>query len=176
MKYLDPIGHLEWTLGIGLVLCAIFQIPLNAISFLLLGIGSDFPDLFDWALYRGKNFQTGHREISHTVFFIGLLFLISYFFPVIGFLAFASLLHILEDIIAGRDPIYLFSPFTHKGAIQLLNLDQTTAIGGRVRNIIKGSYIGSENIGDELSWLWLLTIVGSWILVTGIFVYFGLAV
>ena len=53
---MDPIGHLEWTLGIGLALCAIFQIPLDALSFLLLGIGSDFPDLFDWALYHGKNF------------------------------------------------------------------------------------------------------------------------
>ncbi|MHA2346815.1 MAG: hypothetical protein ACXACP_08870, partial [Candidatus Hodarchaeales archaeon] len=62
------------------------------------------------------------------------------------------------------------------GSIRLLSVDQTTAIGGRVRNIIKGSYIGSENIGDELSWLWLLTIVGSWIFVMGIFMYFGLSV
>ncbi|MHA1237359.1 MAG: hypothetical protein ACTSQ9_06860 [Candidatus Hodarchaeales archaeon] len=52
---MDPIGHLEWTLGIGLALCALLQIPLDALSFLLLGIGSDFPDLFDWALYHGKN-------------------------------------------------------------------------------------------------------------------------
>lgn len=173
---MDPIGHLEWTLGIGLALCALLQIPLDALSFLLLGIGSDFPDLFDWALYHGKNFQTGHREVSHTFFFIGTLGIISYFVPVIGFLAFGSFMHILEDILAGRDPIYLFSPITHKGSIRLLSLDQTTAIGGRVRNIIKGSYIGSENIGDELSWLWLLTIVGSWIFIMGIFIYFGLSV
>jgi hypothetical protein len=173
---MDPIGHLEWTLGIGLALCALLQIPLDALSFLLLGIGSDFPDLFDWALYRGKNFQTGHREISHTLFFIGTLLVISYFVPVIGFLTFGSFMHILEDILAGRDPIHLFSPVTHKGSIRLLSLEQTTSIGGRVRNIIKGSYIGSENIGDELSWLWLLTIVGSWIFIMGIFIYFGLSV
>ena len=104
------------------------------------------------------------------------MFVISFFVPVIGFLAFGSLLHILEDILAGRDPIYFFSPLTHKGSIRLLSVDQTTAIGGKVRNIIKGSYIGSENIGDELSWLWLLTIIGSWIFVVGIFMYFGLSV
>ena len=170
---MDPIGHLEWTLGIGLIFCAFLQIPLDALSFLLLGVGSDFPDLFDWFVYRGKRFQEGHREISHTVIFIGGLFVISWFFPPIGFLAFGSLLHILEDIVAGRDPIYLFSPLTHKGAIKILSLEQTTAIGGRVRNIIKGSYIGSENIGDELSWLWFLTIIGSWILFLGIFMYFS---
>jgi hypothetical protein len=173
---MDPIGHLEWTLGISLALCAIFQIPLDALSFLLLGIGSDFPDLFDWALYHGKNFQTGHREISHTFFFIGALVIISYFVPVIGFLTFGSFMHLLEDILSGRDPIYLFSPLTHRGSIRLLSVNQTTAIGGRVRNIIKGSYIGSEIIGDELSWLWLLTIVGSWIFIMGIFMYFGLSV
>ena len=170
---MDPIGHLEWTLGIALIFCAIFQIPLDALSFLLLGVGSDFPDLFDWFLYRGKRFQEGHREVSHTVFFIGALFIVSWFFPPFGFLAFGSLLHIFEDIVAGRDPIYLFSPLTHRGAIKILSLEQTTVIGGRVRNIIKGSYIGSENIGDELSWLWLLTIIGSWILFLGIFMYFS---
>ena len=157
---MDPIGHLEWTLGFGLMLCAIFQIPLDALSFLLLGIGSDFPDIFDWILYRGKHFQEGHREISHTVFFIGVLLVISYFIPVIAFLT-------------GRDPIYLFSPISHKGAIQIVSIEQSIAIGGRVRNLIKSSYHGSENIGDELSWLWFLTILGSWFLVVGIFMYFS---
>jgi membrane-bound metal-dependent hydrolase YbcI (DUF457 family) len=168
----DPIGYLEWTIGISLIIFAIFQIPLDALSFLLLGIGSDFPDIFDWAVYRSKNFQEGHRELSHTLLFIGALLALSYFIPVVSFLAFGSILHILEDIIAGRDPVFLFSPFTHRGAIQLMTVQQTTDLGGRVRNIIKGSYIGSENIGDELSWLWFLTILGSWLLVIGILMYF----
>ena len=170
---MDPIGHLEWTLGFGLMFCAIFQIPLDALSFLLLGIGSDFPDIFDWILYRGKNFQEGHREISHTVFFIGGLLVFSYFVPVILFLTLGSIMHILEDILAGRDPIYLFSPISHRGAIQIVSIEQSIAIGGRVRNLIKGSYHGSENIGDELSWLWFLTILGSWFFVIGIFMYFS---
>ncbi|MHA2238623.1 MAG: metal-dependent hydrolase [Candidatus Hodarchaeales archaeon] len=169
---MDPIGHLEWTIGISLILFTIFQIPMDALSFLLLGIGSDFPDIFDWVVYRSKNFQEGHRELSHTFLFIGSLIGISYFLPVVSFLTFGSILHILEDIIAGRDPIFLFSPFTHKGAIQLMTVEQTTTLGGKVRNIIKGSYIGSENIGDELSWLWFLTILGSWFLVIGILMYF----
>ncbi|MHA2176264.1 MAG: metal-dependent hydrolase [Candidatus Hodarchaeales archaeon] len=167
---MDPIGHLEWTIGISLILFTIF--PMDALSFLLLGIGSDFPDIFDWVVYRSKNFQEGHRELSHTFLFIGSLIGISYFLPVVSFLTFGSILHILEDIIAGRDPIFLFSPFTHKGAIQLMTVEQTTTLGGKVRNIIKGSYIGSENIGDELSWLWFLTILGSWFLVIGILMYF----
>lgn len=169
---MDPIGHLEWTIGISLIIFSIFQIPLDALSFLLLAIGSDFPDIFDWAVYRSKNFQEGHRELSHTLPFIGALLALSYFIPVVSFLAFGSILHISEDIIAGRDPVFLFSPFTHRGAIQLLTVEQTTNLGGRVRNIIKGSYIGSENIGDELSWLWFLTILGSWFLVIGILMYF----
>lgn len=169
---MDPIGHLEWTIGISLIIFSIFQVPLDALSFLLLGIGSDFPDIFDWAIYRGKNFQIGHRELSHTFIFISALLGVSFFIPVVRFLAFGSILHILEDIVAGRDPIYLFSPFTHRGAIQLMTVQQTTELGGRVRNIIKGSYIGSENIGDELSWLWFLTILGSWLLVIGILMYF----
>lgn len=170
---MDPIGHLEWTLGIGLMICSFLHIPLDAVSFLLLGIGSDFPDLFDWFLYRGKGFQEGHREMSHTVFFIGALVIFSFFLPPLGFLAFGSILHIFEDIIAGRDPIYLFSPLTHKGAIQLFSVEQTTIFGGKVRNLIKSSYVGSENIGDELSWLWFLTILGSWFLILGIFLYFN---
>lgn len=170
---MDPIGHLEWTLGFGLILFAIFQIPLDALSFLLLGIGSDFPDIFDWIFYRGKNFQEGHREISHTVFFIGALLIISYFIPVVRFLTLGSIMHILEDILAGRDPIYLFSPISHRGAIRLVSMEQSIAIGGRVRNLIKSSYHGSENIGDELSWLWFLTILGSWFFTLGIFMYFG---
>jgi membrane-bound metal-dependent hydrolase YbcI (DUF457 family) len=170
---MDPIAHLEWTMGIGLICLAFWNMSVDMLGFLLLGIGSEFPDLFDWALFRGKRFFVGHREFSHTIFFVSILVIFAQFIPILGFLAFGSILHVIEDILAGRDPIYLFSPVTHRGGIMLINKDQSIQIGARVRGLIKGSYKGSENIGDELSWFWFLTILGSWILIIGIFGYFS---
>lgn len=169
----DPIAHLEWTMGIGLICLAFWNMSIDTLGFLFIGIGSELPDLFDWALYRGKKFASGHREISHTLFFISGLLILTQFNLIFGFLAFGSILHILEDILAGRDPIYLFSPLSHRGGIMLINKNQSIRIGAKIRTLIKGSYKGSENIGDELSWFWFLTILGSWILIVGIFVYFG---
>ena len=45
----EPIAHLEWTLGIGLICLAFWNMSIDALGFLLLGIGSDLPDLYDWA-------------------------------------------------------------------------------------------------------------------------------
>ena len=169
---MEPIAHLEWTLGIGLICLALFNMSADAIGFLLLGIGSVFPDIFDWALFRGEKFVRGHREFSHTVFFVAIIIIIALFIPILGYLAFGTILHILEDVLAGREPIFLFSPITHRGGIMLITKEQSISIGAWFRKMIKGSYIGSENIGDELSWYWLLTIVGSWILMFGIFLSF----
>ncbi|MHA2224285.1 MAG: hypothetical protein ACXAC8_03730 [Candidatus Hodarchaeales archaeon] len=168
----EPIAHLEWTLGISLICLAILNMSVDAMGFFLLGVGSVFPDIFDWAIFRGKKFVEGHREISHTVFFISVLLVFSQVIPILGYLAFGSILHILEDILAGRDPIFLFSPVTHHGSIMLITKKQSIKIGSMVRKYIKGAYTGSENIGDELSWFWFLTILGTWLLILGIFLYF----
>ncbi|NHJ03107.1 MAG: hypothetical protein EAX86_13300 [Candidatus Heimdallarchaeota archaeon] len=168
----EPIAHLEWTLGLSLICLSIWEVTVTPLGFLLLGVGSVFPDLFDWAFFHGRNFSIGHRELSHTVFFFSILIFLSIVIPILGFLTFGSILHLLEDIIAGRDPIYLFSPLTHRGGIMLIDRDQSIRIGGKIRSIIKSSYIGSENIGDELSWFWGLTILGAWIMALGIFFYF----
>lgn len=172
---LEPIAHLEWSLGIGLICLAIWNTSINALGLLLLGIGSVFPDIFDWALFHGKRFIRGHREISHTIYFIFILIFLSQIVPILGFLTFGSILHVFEDIISGGNPIYLLSPITHRGSILLINKEQSIRIGSWFRQIIQGSYTGSENIGDELSWLWLLTIIGSWILMLGIFLFFGIS-
>jgi len=146
---------------------------IEALGFLLLGIGSVFPDIFDVALFSGRKFEKGHRELSHTVFFVFILMIIAYFIPLLGFLTFATVLHIIEDILAGRDPVYLFSPITHRGSLMLISKENSIQIGAKVRKFIKGAFTGSENIGDELSWFWFLTIVGSWFLIVGIILYFG---
>ncbi|MFW9854501.1 MAG: metal-dependent hydrolase [Candidatus Thorarchaeota archaeon] len=170
---MEPIAHLEWTLGISLIIFGILGEPLGGLEFLLLGLGSVFPDLFDLLLFSGKRFSIGHRELSHTVFFILGLALLSTLYPLLQFLLLGSLLHLLQDILAGRTPVYLFSPWTHKGGICVVTKEQSIMIGGWVREILKGAYIGSENIGDELSWFWLQTIIGTWILILGIILYFG---
>lgn len=170
---MEQIAHLEWTLGIGLIFASIWNIEVTALGFFLLGIGSVFPDLFDWFIFRGKRFSEGHRELSHTVYFLGLLILLSIIVPIIGYVTFGSILHIFEDVLAGRDYIYIFSPLTHRGGIRLITKEQSIKIGGFIRDIIKGSFLGSENIGNELSWFWFLTIVGSWFLIGGILMYFG---
>ncbi|MFX0051497.1 MAG: metal-dependent hydrolase [Candidatus Hermodarchaeota archaeon] len=169
---MEPIAHLEWTLGISLICLAFLDVQINALGFLLIGIGSVFPDIFDLIIFHGKKFMTGHREFSHTILFVLILSSIAYFIPILGYLAFGSILHIFEDIVAGRDPVYLFSPFTHKGALMLITKNQSIQIGAKVRRFIKGAFTGSENIGDELSWFWFLTILGSWLLIAGIFFYF----
>ena len=170
---MEPIAHLEWTLGIGLICLAIWNMSVDAMGLLLLGIGSVFPDIFDWILFRGKKFVLGHREFSHTIFFLIILIIIAHIIPALVFLTFGTILHILEDIISGGNPISLFSPVTHRGSIMLITKEQSIKIGAWFRKLIKGAYIGSENIGDELSWFWFLTILGSWILIVGIFLYFG---
>ncbi|UCG90496.1 MAG: metal-dependent hydrolase [Candidatus Heimdallarchaeota archaeon] len=171
---MEPIAHLEWTLGISLICLSLWTTSIEAVGLLLLAIGSVFPDIFDWALFRGKKFIRGHREFSHTVFFVLILIIFSQVIPVLIFLAFGSILHILEDIVSGGNPVFLFSPITHRGSVMLISKEQSIRIGAWFRKVIKGSYIGSENIGDELSWLWLLTILGSWILMTGIFLFFSI--
>ncbi|MFX0207319.1 MAG: metal-dependent hydrolase [Candidatus Hodarchaeota archaeon] len=170
---MEPIAHLEWTLGISLICLSIWNTSIDALGLLLLAIGSVFPDIFDWALFRGKRFIRGHRELSHTVFFVLILIVFSQIIPILIFLTFGSILHILEDIISGGNPVFLFSPITHRGNVMFVSKAQSIRIGAWFRTVIKGSYIGSENIGDELSWLWLLTILGSWILMFGILLFFG---
>lgn len=170
---MEPIAHLEWTLGISLICLTFLNMQIGALGFLLIGIGSVFPDIFDWSLFRGKKFMKGHREFSHTIFFVIILIFIAFVVPIFGYLVFGSILHISEDILAGRDPVYLFSPITHKGAAMFITKNQSIQIGAKVRRFIKGAFTGSENIGDELSWFWFLTILGSWLLIIGIFLYFG---
>ncbi len=171
---MEPIAHLEWTLGISLICLSIWNTSIDAVGLLLLAIGSVFPDIFDWALFRGKQFFRGHREFSHTLFFVLILMLFSQVSPVLIFLTFGTILHIVEDIVSGGNPVFLFSPITHRGNVMLISKEQSIRIGAWFRKVIKGSYIGSENIGDELSWLWLLTILGSWILMLGVFLFFGI--
>ncbi|MFW9779419.1 MAG: metal-dependent hydrolase [Candidatus Heimdallarchaeota archaeon] len=170
---MEPISHLEWTLGISLIVLGTLGEPLGGLELLILGVGSVFPDLFDLLLSSGNRFSKVHREFSHTVYFVSGLLLISIPFRLPRFLLLGSILHILEDILAGRTPVYLFSPITHRGGICVVSKEQSIKIGGWVRDILKGAYIGSENIGDELSWFWLQTIIGTWILILGILVYFG---
>jgi membrane-bound metal-dependent hydrolase YbcI (DUF457 family) len=116
----------------------------------LLGIGSVLPDIFDWILFRGKKFVLSHREFSHTIFFLIILIIIAQIIPILVFLTFGTILHILEDIISGGNPIFLFSPVTHRGSVMLITKEQSIQIGAWVRKLIKGAYIGSENIGDVL--------------------------
>jgi len=170
---LEPIAHLEWTLGIGLICFSVWNVEITGLAFLLLGVGSVFPDIFDWAIFHGKRFSEGHREFSHTIFFLFILVVISQIVPIIGYLTFGSFLHLIEDILAGREYVYLLSPATHMGGLMLVSKEQSIKIGGTIRNIIKGSFLGSENIGDELSWFWFLTIIGSWIFIIGMFLYFS---
>ncbi|UCG01733.1 MAG: metal-dependent hydrolase [Candidatus Heimdallarchaeota archaeon] len=171
---MEPIAHLEWTLGIGLICLTIWNTSIDALGLFLLCIGSVFPDIFDWALFRGERFIRGHRELSHTIFFIFGLIVISWVFPAFSLLTLGSFLHIMEDIVSGGNPVFLFSPITHRGSILIISKEQSIKIGAWFRKVIKESYIGSENIGDELSWLWFLTILGTWILMIGIFVYFSI--
>ena len=170
---MEPIAHLEWTLGISLIMFTFLDFQISALGFFLIGIGAVFPDLFDWAILRENSFLQGHRELSHTVFFITGLIILSFIAPPLGYLTFGSILHIFEDIVAGGNPVYPFSPLTHRGGLIVVNKDQSIRFGAWVRNFIKGSFEGSENIGDELSWYWFLTIVGSWLLIVGIFLYFS---
>ena len=170
---MEPIAHLEWTLGIGLISFSLWNVEITGLAFLLLGVGSVFPDIFDAVIFRGKKFSKGHREFSHTIFFLILLVAIGQIIPIIQYLAFGIFLHLIEDILAGREYVYLLSPITHMGGLMLVSKDRSIKIGGIIRNTIKGSFLGSENIGDELSWFWFLTIIGSWIFIIGLFLYFS---
>lgn len=169
---MEPIAHLEWTVGFALIVAAIFNFQFDAVAIFLLGIGSSFPDLFDLFVFRGT-FAQGHREISHTLIFIVILWLPSLVWPPFIFLVYGSILHIIEDILAGGSPVHLLLPFTRKGGIMIISKEKTIKIGGKARNLFKGSYVGSENIGNELSWFWLQTILGAYIMVIGILFYFS---
>ncbi len=168
---MEPIGHISYTLSFFLFVHGILNQPLGPVEILLIVIGSELPDLIDALIFHGTEFSRGHRSITHTVFFLGFLGIIAYFIPIFSFLAIASTLHVIEDVLSGGTPVWPFSPLSKKYEIMLFTKEQTSRVGAWIKSLLDDAFVYSDRINDELAWFWGQTIIGSYLLAASLLIY-----
>ena len=168
---MEPIGHISYTLSFFLFVHGIINQPLGPLEIALIVIGSELPDLIDVVIFRGRDFARGHRSLTHTIFFLALLFIISYFIPIVSFLAMASTLHVIEDVLSGGTPVWPLSPLSKKYKIMLFTKEQTSRVGAWIKSTLDDAFVYSDRINDELAWFWGQTILGSYLLAASLLVY-----
>jgi len=181
---MEQIGHLQWTLGIMLILTWVLHVIngsplLSGWDIFILGWMAHFPDLID-LLWGKKGFNSHHRYLTHGLFFLAFWYILSYitgiYLPVVSriifLIAIGSTLHIAEDILAGGGYINLFSPFTKDfGKIMLVSRDHQIVLGKIVKNRASKYILGTESLTDDLAFFWLITMIGSAFFVAGVGLY-----
>lgn len=175
---MEQIGHLQWTLGIMLILSWILHIfnnspLLSGWDLFILGWMAHFPDLID-LLWGKKGFNIHHRYLTHGIFFLLFWYILGYITGIrfIWLIAIGSTLHIAEDILAGGGYINLLSPFTKDfGKIMLVSRDHQIKYGKIVKNRLSKYILGTESLTDDLAFFWLITMIGTAFFVMGIGLY-----
>lgn len=179
---MEQIGHLQWTLGIMLILTWALHVInnsplLSGYDIFILGWMAHFPDLID-LLWGKKGFNVHHRYLTHGLFFLAFWYALGYFVDVMGFagisrfiwlIAIGSTFHIAEDILAGGGYINLLSPITKDfGKIMLVSRDHQIKYGKIVKNRLSKYILGTESLPDDLAFFWLITMIGTAFFVIGV--------
>ena len=170
---MEQIGHLQWTLGIILILSWVLHNPLSGLEIFVLGWMAHFPDLID-LLWGKKGFNTHHRYLTHGLFFLLFWYLLSFIFQsrLLFIVAIGSTCHIAEDLLAGGAEINLLSPFTTNfGKIMLVSKDHQIALGKIVKSRLSRYFLGTESLPDDLAFFWLITMIGTAFFVIGVGLY-----
>jgi len=180
---MEPIAHVEWALGVVLLIFGILNFPLQGIEVFLLCFGAILPDIVDALVLRGRRFQLKHRAYTHNIFFLGILLFLSLAFQLIlvpffqinliAPLFFGSVLHVAGDILSGISPVFPLRPFSDRLPLLVFTKRGSEAVGRFTKHVLGGSFTGAESLeADEMAWFWFLTIIGSWILILGLLAYF----
>ena len=179
---MEPIGHVEWTLGIVLIVFGFLNLPLNGFEIFLVCFGAILPDIIDALTLWGSKFHQKHRAYTHNVFFLVLMLILSLVaHPITIFIPFnpvaplfvGSLLHVFEDILSGIGPVFPFRPISDRFPLLIFTRDGSETVGRLTKKILGNAYIGVESLeADELAWFWFLTLLGSWVLIAGLLAFF----
>lgn len=170
---MEQIGHLQWTIGIILILSWVFHNPLSGVEIFVLGWMAHFPDLLD-LLWGKQAFNTRHRYVTHGIFFLLFWYILGYLTGsrLIYLVAIGSTCHIAEDLLAGGAEINLLSPFTKDfGKIMLVSKDHQIYLGKIVKNRLSKYILGTESLSDDLAFFWLITMIGTAFFVIGVGLY-----
>ena len=175
---MEQIGHLQWTLGVMMIVTWIFHVfnvfpLLTGWDIFILIPMAHFPDFVD-LLWGKKGFNSHHRYLTHGIFFLLFWYFLGYFtgIRIIWLIAFGSTLHIAEDILAGGDYINLLSPVTEDfGKIMLVSKDHQIKYGKIVKSRLSKYVLGTESLTDELAFFWLITMMGTLFFVIGVGLY-----
>lgn len=163
---METIGHLEWSFGIFLIISKIWNLEFSGMEFVLFGFASLFPDLIDLLAYNKELFQKYHRIFTHTLLFLLILVLLS-FNRIFFILAIGTALHFVEDWIGGG-PIYIIPS---RGEIILVSEERKEKVGLFLKPIFDEFVEETKYLPSELTWFFLLTIIGSFILGIGLIIY-----
>lgn len=168
--------------------------PIYMSLYTLLGIiiGSQFPDILENIL-KTRSLNLFSRRLSHTViipisisvvsvliFYINSQSFSFDFIPILFFPIFLELttsitlgilLHLIIDLFAGGEPVYLLSPFSNKGAFVFINKDQRLRIGQIIETALGDYVLASSKTENDLAWFWLLQLIGTTIGIVGFACY-----
>jgi hypothetical protein len=170
---MEQIGHLQWTLGIILIISWFFKIPLSGWDIFILGWMAHFPDLVD-LLWGKRGFTIHHRYVTHSIFFVLFWAILGYItgIRVIWLIALGSSFHIAEDILAGGGYINLLSPLTRNyGKVMLVSRENQITLGKIVKSRLSKYVLGTESLPDDLAFFWLITMMGTAFFITGVGLY-----
>ncbi|MFX1532682.1 MAG: metal-dependent hydrolase [Promethearchaeota archaeon] len=162
-------------------------------------IGSQIPDLLDIVLKPFKISSKTRRKLFHSFFLptvlmivaillyipsiqnyiIGLLtetfilqFLIfSALSELLAFIAIGTFLHLVVDLFAGGDPVYLLGPISEKGAWTIITKEKRLKIGQRVEKSLGDYVLASSNTEDDIAWFWLMQLGGTSIVILSFVAY-----
>lgn len=171
---MEPIGHVQWTIGITLIVAAVLRIEITGIQLFWLGWMSVFPDLID-LLWGKSGFQKWHRFVTHGVFFLAFWYLLAFLTGnvFVWLTAIGSTFHIAEDLLAGGMYVELLTPLSKTtGRVMFLSKAGQARIGRFMKDTMGRHILGTKSLSDELAFFWLVTLVGSWLFIGGVILYY----
>ncbi|MFX1252758.1 MAG: metal-dependent hydrolase [Promethearchaeota archaeon] len=189
---------LDKILGLGLIFeHTPFYLSLPAFIGVL--IGSQIPDLFDIVLRPFQISSKNRRKISHSFLLVIVLVILSVLFytptiqnyiirlltgifilqilifsvlsELLAFIAIGTVLHLVVDLFAGGEPIYLMGPILEKGAWTIITKEKRLKIGQRVEKLLGDYVLASSNTEDDIAWFWLMQLGGTSIVILSFIVY-----
>ncbi|MFX0064342.1 MAG: metal-dependent hydrolase [Candidatus Hermodarchaeota archaeon] len=89
----------------------------------------------------------------------------------LAFIAIGTFLHLVVDLFAGGDPVYLLGPILEKGAWTIITKEKRLKIGQKVEKSLGDYVLASPNTEDDIAWFWLMQLGGTSIVILSFVAY-----
>lgn len=167
--------HFEWTLVLLLVVYILIDVQVTAIAILLVGIGSQLPDILEILIRVFFNKNQKFRAFSHSFLFPMLIIVLSWYIEdnqfgaILFYLGFSMGSHLLIDAYSGCEGIYLLYPINSTFELRAITKNRRKKIGKVIQS--KFGHLVATETNPDLAWFWLLQFIAVILVMITITIY-----